>query len=261
MNSRTLTTSLTLISLSSIPTTCHAQWDDPSLDGYDVYGGGPAFHAPRQSGGWTAYAAAAWVSRYMERGYQRFGNAGAFGIMLGGGYSPVGADLEQRLADTNGSREFRGNLRATHDFNDLEIATRATYVSDLRGNPSYWDLGLGAAGNLAWSIRWQSELIYGTETKNFHADAGLEREWALGAEWKVKASTGFGVNLGYQRDAAKGIDHAMVGLDIARSLGPQSTIFGGVSHYAPINRDTAKYVDHRDLYDGFVFQLGARWDY
>jgi len=229
--------------------------------GHYEYGGSPAFGGPRGASGWTAYAAADWVSRYMQRGYQQFGNSGAFAILLGGGYGPIGADIEQRLADTDSDREFRGTIRATQHIGGLDYGARATYMSDLRGNPSNWDLGFGVGGDLAWGVRWESEIYYGTEPKNFYADAGIAREWELGGTWSSKASAGFGINLGYQRDAAKGFDHAAFGLDIARAFGPQSTIYGGFGYYAPINRDEVKYVDHRDLYDGFVFRIGARWDY
>lgn len=254
-------TLLPALTLLMIPTTVSSQRAYQTTAGYYEYGGSPAFGEPRNASGWTAYAATEWVSRYMQRGYQQFGNAGAFAIMLGGGYGPIGADLEQRLADTDGDREFRGTLRATHNINELDFGLRTTYMSNLRGNPSNWDIGLGVGGDLVWGVRWESEIYYGTEPKNFYGDAGLAREWDFGGAWSVKASAGLGVNLGYQRDASKGIDHAAFGLDLARAFGPQSTIYGGVGHYAPINRDTTKYTDHRDLYDGFVFRLGARLDF
>ncbi len=239
----------------------YAQRTYETSAGYYEYGGNQAFGKPRHSDGWTAYAATQWVSRYLERGYQRFGNSGAFAIMLGGGYGPIAADLEQRLADSDSDREFRGTLRASHHMHELDFGLRTTYVTDLRGNPSYWDIGFGVEGDLVLGIRWESEIVYGTETKNFYIDSGLAREWELGPTWSVKASAGLGLNLGYQRDAGKGFDHAAIGLDIARAFGPQSTIYGGIGHYAPISRNEAKHLDHRDLYDGFVFKLGARWNY
>lgn len=229
--------------------------------GHYEYGGSPAFGGSRGANEWTAYAAAEWVSRYMQRGYQQFGNAGAFGILLGGGYGPIGADIEQRHADSDSDREFRGTLRATQHLNGLDFGVRGTYMSTLRGNPSNWDIGFGVGGDLAFGVRWESEIYYGTEPKNFYADAGIGREWELGSAWSFKASAGLGINLGYQRDAAKGFDHAAFGLDLARSFTQQSTIYGGVGHYSPINRDTVKYSDHQDLYDGFVFRFGLRWDY
>jgi hypothetical protein len=252
---------LPALTLLILQPTSTAQRAYQTSAGHYEYGGSPAFGGPSNSDGWAAYAAAEWVSRYMQRGYQQFGNAGAFAIMLGGGYGPIGADLEQRIADTDSDREFRGTLHATHQMHDLDFGVRATYMSTLRGQPSNWDLGLGVGGDLLWGIRWETEIYYGTEPKNFYGDAGLNREWEFGGAWSFKASAGLGVNLGYQRDAAKGFDHAAFGLDIARAFGPQSTIYGGVGHYAPINRDTTKYTDHRDLYDGFIFRFGARWDY
>lgn len=215
----------------------------------------------QQNDSWTAYAAAEWVSRHMERGSQRFGNAGAIGLLVGGGIGPVGLDLQQRVADTDGSREFRGNIRAVHQFQDFLLAARATYVSDLRGNPSYWDLGAAIGSELIWGLRWQTEMVLGTEAKNFYLDAALSREWAIGHEWSILASSGLGINLGYQREASKGFDHAVVGLDLARSLGYQGVLHGGVRHFSPIRRDPEKHADHRNLYEGFVFQVGARWSY
>jgi hypothetical protein len=247
--------------LAALNTTASAQHAYETPAGHYEYGGSPTFGGPRSASGWTAYAAAEWVSRYMQRGYQQFGNAGAVGILLGGGYGPIGADIEQRLADTDSDREFRATLRASHHLNGLDFGIRATYMNTLRGNPSNWDLGFGVGGDLIWGIRWESEIYYGTEPKNFYADAGLAREWEFASAWSFKASAGLGMNLGYQRDAAKGFDHATFGIDLARAFGPQSTIYGGVGHYAPINRDVAKYDDHKDLYDGFVFRFGMRWDY
>jgi len=257
----TITKLVPALSLLAGSFTTNAQNSYETSVGYHEYGGNPAFGSPRIDNSWTAHAAADWVSRYMQRGYQQFGNAGAFAIMLGAGYGPITADLEQRIADTDGDREFRGTLRANHTMNDLDVGVRATYMSNLRGNPSNWDLGLGVEGDLLWGIRWESEIYYGTEPKNFYADAELDREWKFGGSWSLKASAGVGVNLGYQRDARKGADHASLGLDIARAFGAQSTIYGGVGHYAPINRNTTKYTDHLDLYDGFIFRLGARWEY
>ena len=244
-----------------LPTGASAQHAYETTAGYYEYSGSAAFDSPRNRDGWTAYAAAEWVSRYLQRGYQQFGNAGAFGIMLGGGYGPVGVDLEQRFADSSADREFRGTLRATHTMADLDFGVRATYMSDLRGSPSNWDLGFGVGGQLVYGIRWESEIYFGTEPSNFYADAGLSREWEFGPDWSLMASAEIGFNLGYQRDARKGADHAALGLDIAHALNHQSVIYGGIGHYAPINRDAAKYADHADLYDGFLFRIGARWEY
>ena len=252
---------LIALSLFAISASVSAQRTYETTAGYYEYGGSPAFSGPYNTSGWTAYAAGEWVSRYLQRGYQQFGNNGAFAILLGGGYGPIGADLEQRIADGDGDREFRGTLRASHNIHDLDFGLRATYISDLRGGPSNWDIGFGIGGALFYSIQWESEIYYGTEPQNFYADAGLTREWEFSSAWSLRASAGLGMNLGYQRDASKGFDHAAFGLDIARAFGPQSAIYGGVGHYVPINRDTNTYTDHRDLYDGYVFQFGVRWDY
>lgn len=257
----TLKTLIPALALFAIPASAGAGYVYETPDGYYGYGGSPAFGGSSDGGGWTAYAAAEWVSRYVRRGYQQFGNAGAFGIMLGGGYGPVGVDLEQRLADTSADREFRSTLRASHAVHELDFGVRATYMSDLRGGPSNWDLGFGVGGELFYGIRWESEIYYGTEPKNFYGEAGLAREWEFGGDWSLKASAEIGFNFGYQRDARKGADHAAFGLDIARALNHQSAIYGGVGHFAPINRNPGRYNDHRDLYDGFVLRFGARWEY
>jgi len=238
-----------------------AQYEYETSAGYYEYGGSAAFGTPSQSDGWTARAASQWVSRYMQRGYQQFGNNGAFGIMLGGGYGPVGAGIEQRWADGGGDREFRGTLRAKNHFQGLDVKARATYINFSGDDPANWDLGLGVGGNLFMGIRWETEIYYGTEPSNFYWDAGISREWEIAGAWSVSTSAGLGANLGYQREAPKGVEHAAFGLDIARALGPRSAVFGGVDYYAPINRDETRYKDHSDLYDGFVFQLGARWRY
>lgn len=251
-----------LVAALAIPSGAFGQHAYESSKGYYEYGGSSS-SGGRSAGrdGWTAHAAAEWVSRYLQRGYQQFGNAGAFGIMLGGGYGPVAVGVEQRFADSSADREFRGTLSASHDIEGLEIGTRATYMSDLRGGPSNWDLGFGVGGELVAGIRWESEIYYGTEPKNFYVDAGLSREWSFTSTWNLRAAAGMGFNLGYQRDARKGADHAQLGLDIARSLSSQSSIYGGVGYNAAINRDALKYADHSDLYDGFVFRIGARWEY
>lgn len=252
---------LSLIGLAMMAGVAAGQHAYETPDGYYEYGGSPGFGGVPGRDGWTAHAAAEWVSRYMERGSRRFGNAGAFGILLGGGYGPVSGALEQRFADSSADREFRGTLRGAHTMNGLDFGVRATYISDLRGGPSNWDLGFGVGGELFAGIRWDTEILYGTEPKNFYADAGLSREWEFSGDWRLKAAAEVGFNLGYQRDARKGADHAAVSLDVAKSLGFQSVVYGGVEHYAPINRDTARHADHRDLHDGFVFRLGARWEY
>jgi len=251
------------IAALAVPSGAFGQFAYENPKGYYEYGGSPASSgaSPRSAGGWTAYAAAEWVSRYLQRGYQQFGNAGAFGIMLGGGYGPVGVDLEQRFADSSADREFRGTLRARHELEGFDFGVRATYMSDLRGDYSNWDLGLGVGGELFAGIRWDSEIYYGTDPDNFYADAGLSREWALAGDFSLRAAAAMGFNLGYQRDAKKGPDHALIGLDLSHALGTQTSIYGGVSYNAAINRDAVKYADHSDLYDGFVFRVGLRWDY
>ena len=261
MKSSFPTPCLSLALLFVFPAAAPAQHAYETSSGFYEYSGSAGFGSPRNRDGWTAYAATEWASRYLRRGNQQFGNAGAFAIMLGGGYGPVGVDLEQRIADTTSNREFSANFHATHSVNELDFGARATYFNGLRGEPSNWDLGLGVGGELFRGIRWETEIHYGTEPKNFYADAGLTRAWEFGPDWSLTASAGVGFNLGYQRDARKGADHAAVSVDIAHALSHQSAIYGGIGHYSPINRDTTRYADHQQLHNGFLFRIGARWEY
>ncbi len=252
---------LTVLGILMLPTAASASYTYKTTSGHYEYSGSAAFGSTSHKQGWTAYAAAEWVSRYIRRGYQQFGNAGAFGIMLGGGYGPVGVDLEQRFADTSADREFRGTMRASRTIDQFDFGVRATYMSDLRGGPSNWDLGFGVGSQLFYGIQWNSEIYYGTEPSNFYLDAGLSREWEFGPEWSLTASAAMGFNLGYQREARKGADHIALGLDVAHAINHQSVIYGGIGHHSTVNRDASRYSDHTELYEGFIFRVGARWEY
>jgi hypothetical protein len=222
--------------------------------GYDTGG----FHSGGSS--WTALAAAEWTSRYLRQGRKQFGSAGVFGFMLGGGYGPLAVDLWQGFADSNSGREFRGSLRLEQELGIFRIGLRTTYVSDTRGG-DFWEMGLGASGDLFFGVKWRSEIYQGTDPSGAYADGAIFRDWQVAPAWQLSTSAGAGANFGYVRDGHRGADHLALNLELIHSLGQRSKLHGGVGHYFPVDRSFPRRAGDGDLYDGWLFNLGARWTY
>lgn len=247
------------------PTTAPAQYSDyPDYQPYpaDSYGG---FHAGPAAGGggsssWTALAAAEWASRYLRQGREQFGNAGVLGFTLGGGYGPLGLDLWQGFADSNAGREFRGTIRLEQEIERFQFSLRTTYISDTRGGDN-WELGLGLAGDVFAGVKWRSEIYQGTEPSGAYVDGAVFRDWQVAPAWQLSTSAGMGANLGYVRDGHRGPDHLGLNLELIRSLGRNATFQSGVGHYFPIDKSYPRRLGDASLHDGWLFSLGARWDY
>jgi hypothetical protein len=259
---RFLHASLVLIAALA-PATVSAQYShypdyQPYPDG--GYGGYDSGRAGSGSSSWTALAAAEWASRYLREGRKQFDSAGVFGFTLGGGYGPLGMDLWQGVADSNAQREFRGSVRLEQDVGIFRFGLRSTYVSDTRG-ADFWEMGLGASGDLFFGVKWRSEIYQRTDPSGAYADGSVFRDFQVAPAWQISTAAGLGANLGYVRDGHRGPDHLGLNLELIRSLGHQSKLHGGVGHYFPLDRSFPRRLGDADLYDGWLFNLGARWTY
>jgi hypothetical protein len=179
---------------------------------------------------WTATAAVEWVSKYLDQGREQFDGAG--GIILGTSvdFESISLELLQGFADSNAAREFRGNLLLSHSLKNLELGLRTSIVSDTRGGPEVWEVAGAIAGELAFGVRWESEICYDIHSGGAYAEGSLCRNWEVSPVWELAASGAFGANFGSVADGHRGPDHLLLNVEMVRLISENSAICAGLGH-------------------------------
>jgi len=197
---------------------------------------------------------AAWSNRYLSEGREAFGNNGLLAFLATASYDPFSIELWSGFSDASAEREFEAALLYSIPLIPWSPTLGIAHVNDFRGTTEEWDFSLGLEGELAYGVEAQAEIVYGIDSNGFYIETGIARPFEMD-RMAITPSAHMGHNFGYVADGHNGPDHFALQLQVSREITESSILSATLSHYTPIQKNSAKYADDDDLYRGLHFTI------